>query len=171
MDILRVETMTVNELSPALLSAIQIRRAREFGDDSMTYAHPQWHLLGYLDDVLVAQVGVLQRTIAIGRDLHLIGGVGFLVTEPDYRGRGFAAQIMNGAVAFLKDKLRLSFALLTCKPRLESLYTGMGWRTVSESNVFVQPTGNRACGGLIMIHECGGDSWPGGKIDFCGLPW
>jgi predicted acetyltransferase len=128
----------------------------------MIYAEPQWYIFGYLDEGLVTQVGVLQRTITIGQNPLLIGGIGFLITEPEHRGRGFASKIMKEAMAFLKNELGLPFGLLTCKPRLESLYTGMGWRTIDAPNVFVQPTGNRSCGGLIMIKECGGLSWPEG---------
>ena len=171
MNSFRTEIMTVNELSPKLARSVQLSYEREFGNDSMIYAEPQWYTFGYLNEELATQIGVLQRTIIIGQNALLIGGVSFLITEPENRGRGFASEVMKEAVAFLKNELGLPFGLLTCKLRLESLYIGMGWRTIDEPNVFVQPTGNRSCGGLIMIKECGRFSWPKGKIDLRGLPW
>lgn len=168
---LNIETYTVNELTPEFTDFIQNSQMREFGDDSMVYALPEWYLLGHSAGNPVAQVGVLQRTITVDQKSLLIGGVGFLITEPEHRGRGFATSMMKEAMSFVGTRLGLPYALLTCKPKLESLYSGMGWRTASGLNVFVQPTGSRSCGGLIMVRECGGLSWPDGKIDLCGLPW
>jgi GNAT superfamily N-acetyltransferase len=147
MKSLRIDIKCVNALSPEIARLIQRSYEREFGNDSMIYAEPQWYIFGYLDEGLVTQVGVLQRTITIGQNPLLIGGISFLITEPEHRGRGFASIIMKEAIVFLKNELGLPFGLLTCKPRLESLYTGMGWRTIDAPNVFVQPTGNRSCGG------------------------
>ncbi len=171
MTTLTTEARTVNELTPDLSSFVRRTYDREFGDDSMVYAIPERHILGSLNGEPVTHVGILQRTITIEQKPLLIAGVSFLITEPEHRGKGFASLIMNEAVTFVRNELGLAFGLLTCKPRLESLYAGMGWKTVSEPNVFVQPTGNRSCGGLIMIYECGESLWPTGKIDLCGLPW
>lgn len=171
MSKIEISVNTVNELTPEFADFIRQTHHREFGEDSMVYASPQWYLLGFLMGEPITQVGILQRNITIDNKPLLIAGVAFLITEPEYRGRGYAALIMDEAVNFIVDKLGLPFGLLTCKPRLESLYSGMGWQTVNQPNVFLQPTGNRSCGGLIMIRECGKKSWPEGKIDFCGLPW
>ena len=171
MNNLRIDIKTVNDLTPELSDSIQHAHEREFGSDSMVYSIPQWYIIGYLQDELVAQVGVLQRTITISNKPLLIAGIGFLITEPRHRGRGFATELMKQTDVFVRVKLELSFSLLTCKPRLETLYSGMGWRAVNCPNVFTQPTGNRSCGGLIMINECGGIPWPEGEIDLCGLPW
>jgi aminoglycoside 2'-N-acetyltransferase I len=171
MNSFRIDIKTVNELTPELFDSIQLAHEREFGNDSMLYSNPQWYLLGHLRDELVVQLGVLQRTITVSNKPILIAGVGFLITEPEHRGRGFATELMKHTETFVRKKLELPFCLLTCKPRLEALYSGMGWKTVNCPNVFTQPNGNRSCGGLIMIKECGGISWPDGKIDLCGLPW
>jgi GNAT superfamily N-acetyltransferase len=171
MNNLRIDIKTVSDLTPELSDSIQRAHEREFRNDSMVYSSPQWYLLGYLHDELVVQVGVLQRTIAINNKPLLIAGIGFLITEPQHRGRGFATELMKQTDVFVGDELELPFSLLTCKPRLETFYSGMGRKVVNSPNVFTQPTGNRGCGGLIMIKECGGISWPEGSIDLCGLPW
>ncbi|MDD4051704.1 MAG: GNAT family N-acetyltransferase [candidate division Zixibacteria bacterium] len=130
MSDLKFDINTVNELTPELAGFIQRANEREFGDDSMVYAIPQWYVLGFLQDKPMAQAGVLQRTISVHQKPLLIAGVGFLITEPEYRGRGFATVIIEEAIAFVRNKLELPFGLLTCKPRLETLYSGMGWKTV-----------------------------------------
>lgn len=168
---LEIDIYNVNELTPEVTRFIRRTHDREFGNDSMVYAVPHWYFLGRLQDKPVTRLGILQRTISINGKPLLIAGVGFLITEPQYRGKGLAGALMDQAVVFVRDKLGLPFCLLTCKPRLESLYSGMGWKTTNEQNIFVQPTGNRSCGGLIMVYECGGTPWPGGEIDLCGLPW
>jgi len=166
-----ISISTVNELNPRIAGFIRRAYDREFGDDSMVYANPQWYVLGFLRDEPITQLGVLQRTITVNQNPLLIAGVSFLITEPQYRGRGYATAIMSEAIAFIEHKLSLPFGLLTCKPQLASFYVRMGWKAIAEPNVFVQPTGNRSCGGVIMVNECGGSPWPEGKIDLCGLPW
>jgi GNAT superfamily N-acetyltransferase len=167
----RTDIKTVNELTPELVDFIRRTHDREFGDDLMIYAVPGWYILGYLRGEPVSRVGVLQRTITINQRPLLIAGVSFLVTEPGYRGRGYAIVIMKEAVTFVRNKFGLPFCVKRCKPGLESFYSGMGWRTVDGANVFVQPTGNRSCGGLIMVNEWGEIHWPEGKTDFCGFSW
>lgn len=168
---LRTEIRAVCEFSGELEDFIRRSNDREFGNDSMVYDIPEWYALGFLEKEPVTHAGILHRNIIIGGTPLQIGGISFVVTEPDFRGRGYARVIMDQAIAFVKDDLGLSFCLLTCKPRLESLYTGWGWQTVPGPTVFMQPSGPRGCGGLTMIYRCTEKAWPDGKIDLCGLPW
>jgi GNAT superfamily N-acetyltransferase len=168
---MRVEIASVEKLSAPVAERLAAARAREFGSDPMVYAEPQWYVLGFLDAELVSRVAVLARTITVAGAPLPIGGISFIVTEPAYRGRGFAGRLTREAVAFVRDELACDFALLTCKPRLEGLYAGLGWRSVPGPTLFEQPTGRRACGGLTMIIECGARAWPPGEIDLQGLPW
>jgi GNAT superfamily N-acetyltransferase len=168
---IRIEMAAVSELSLDVARRIQATNEREFGKDSLVYAQPEWFALGFLKRRLVSRVGILQRTISVDGSRFSIGGISFVVTEPDYRGRGFASCLLASAVTFLRNPLQVPFGLLTCKPRLESLYSGLGWLAVPGPTVFDQPSGPHTCGGLTMVIECGGSSWPGGRIDLCGLPW
>lgn len=168
---MRVEIASVDDLSAPVAERLAAATAREFGSDPMVYAEPQWYILGFLGAELVSRVAVLSRTITVGGAPLAVGGISFIVTEPAHRGRGFAGRLTGEAVDFVREELACDFALLTCKPRLESLYTGLGWRSVPGPTVFEQPTGRRACGGLTMIIECGTQQWPPGEIDLQGLPW
>jgi len=171
MATLKTEIKMASELSPELANSIQMAADREFRNDPLVYAAPEWYVLGFLEGALTARVGVLQRTITVGPTPLRIGGICSVVTEAENRRRGIACALMGKAASFLKDELRLPFGLLTCKPRLETFYAKLGWRTVAGPTVFAQADGVRSCGGLTMIVECGGRPWPEGKIDLCGLPW
>jgi len=171
MPTLKIEIKAVNELTPDQASSIRHRNDREFGNDSLVYADAEWFVLGYLTGELATHIGVLQRMVTVGKVPLLIGGVCYLVTEPEHRGCGFGSAVIREAVAFVKNELGQSYSLLTCKPRLEPLYVKTGWRTVTGPTIFGQATGVRRCGRLTMVNECGGRAWPEGEIDLCGLPW
>jgi aminoglycoside 2'-N-acetyltransferase I len=167
----KAEVKRASDLSPEIAKLIRRATEREFGSDPLVYAEPGWYVLGFLEEMLVARVGVLERTITLAKKPLRIGGVCSVVTEPEYRHRGIASTLMGEAVVFLREQRKLPFGLLTCKPRLEPLYARLGWRTVDGSTVFIQEDGMHSCGGLTMVFECAGRSWPEGKINLCGLPW
>lgn len=171
MTISKTEIRATGSLSQNLLEALQKATQREFGSDPLTYAEPEWYVLGFIQGLLVARVGMLSRTITVANESLCVGGVCSVVTEPEYRSCGIASALMRKAVVFLKDQLELPFLLLTCKPRLEPLYNRLGWRSVDGPTVFIQEDGVHSCGGLTMVFECAGKPWPEGKIDLCGLPW
>ena len=56
----KTEIKMASELSPELASSIQRATDREFGDDPLVYAAPEWYVLGFLEGTLTARVGVLQ---------------------------------------------------------------------------------------------------------------
>jgi len=171
MAIPKAEVQRASDVSPEIAELIQQATEREFGSDPLLYAEPEWYVLGFLEGVLVARVGLLERTVTVAKKSLCSGGVCSVVTEPEYRSRGIASALMGEAVAFLEDQLKLPFGLLTCKPRLEPLYARLGWRTVDGPTVFIQEDGTHSCGGLTMVFECAGRPWPEGRIDLCGLPW
>jgi predicted acetyltransferase len=127
--------------------------------------------MGILDGNLVGRIGILQRTISVGQELLPVAGICGVVTISEYRGRGIASALLGESVAFIKRRLGLPFALLTCNLRLEVFYQRLGWKTVCGPTIFTQPGGVRTCGGLTMIVECETRPWPEGAIDLCGLPW
>jgi len=168
---LKTSVITASHLPKELADSIDRRNDREFGSDPLVYDKPEWFILGLLNGELAAHVGVLTRTVKAGSGILRIAGVCYLVTEPEYRERGFASVVMREAEAFVKNELELPFGLLTCRAGLESFYARLGWRKVAGPTTFVQADGVRSCGGLTMINELGGEPWPGGEIDLCGLPW
>jgi GNAT superfamily N-acetyltransferase len=158
-------------LSPERKVALDEMFDREFGRDPLIYADAHWFTMGILDGSLVGRIGILQRTISVGQELLPVAGICGVVTVLEYRDRGIASALLNESVAYIKNRLSLPFALLTCNARLEAFYERLGWRTVNGPTVFTQPDGVRTCKGLTMMLECGPRLWPEGPIDLCGLPW
>ena len=168
---LTIEIKTENDLSEERKVALDQMFQREFGRDPLIYAGADFYTMGILDGSLVGRVGVLERTISVGQELLRVGGICGAVTVPEYRDRGIASALLNESVAFIKNRLSLPFALLTCNLRLEAFYERFGWKTVTGPTVFTQPEGIRTCGGLTMVMECGLRLWPEGPINLRGLPW
>ena len=168
---LTIEIKPDNDLSPERKVALDRMFQREFGRDTLVYALPRWHTMGILHASLVGRVGILDRTISVGQELLRVGGICGVVTAPGYRDRGIAGALLGESVAFVKNRLNLPFALLTCRSKLEVFYQRLGWKTVKGPTVFAQPDGVRTCKGLTMVMEVGPRLWPEGPIDMRGLPW
>lgn len=166
-----VELKPDNDVSPERKIALEEMFNKEFGSHTLIYALPRWHAMGILEGSLVGRVGILERAISVGQELLRVGGICGVVTVPEYRGHGIASTLLDESVAFIKKRLSLPFALLTCNLRLEAFYRRLGWKTVDGPTVFTQPDGVRTCGGLTMVMECGSRPWPEGPIDLRGLPW
>jgi GNAT superfamily N-acetyltransferase len=166
-----IEIKSADDVTDRIKDILDEMYQREFGRDPMIYDMAQWYLLGLLDEDPVGQVGILQREISVGESLFRVGGIHGVVTEPKHRGHGVASVLMRRSIDFIKSELHLPFGLLTCKPRLETFYSRLGWKTAKDLCVFEQPDGLHSCGGLTMVIECGAKPWPEGEIDLRGLPW
>ena len=168
---LTVEIKPDEDLPSERKAALDRMFESEFGHHSLIYDLPSWHTMGILDGNLVGRVGILKRTISLGKELIQLGGVCGVVTAPEFRGRGIGGALVDESVAFIMNSLSLPFALLTCRSELEAFYQRLGWKTVKGPTVFAQPDGVRTCKGLTMITELGSRAWPEGPIDLRGLPW
>jgi GNAT superfamily N-acetyltransferase len=168
---LTIEIKPENDLLPERKVALDKMFQSEFGRHTLIYAYPRWHTMGILEGSLVGRVGILERSISVEEELLRVGGICGVVTVPEYRGRGIASALLGESVAFIKNRLSLPFALLTCRLKLEDFYEKLGWKTVNGPTVFTQPDGVRTCGGLTMVMELGSRLWPEGPIDMRGLPW
>ena len=168
---LTIEIKPENDLPPERKAALDQMFQSEFGHDTLIYALPRWHAMGIVEGSLVGRVGILERTISAGEELLQVSGICGVVTAPGYRGRGIASDLLDESVAFVKNRLSLPFALLTCRLKREAFYERLGWKTVKGPTVFIQPDGLRTCKGLTMVLECGPRVWPEGPIDLRGLPW
>ncbi len=166
-----VETCQADQISPERRAVLDATHQREFGWDPLTYTRPQWYVMGCIGDQLVSRVAMLERTITVGGVYLRIGGVTGVVTEPGWRRRGIASDLVRCAVRFLAKDHSLPYVLLTCQRRLGPFYEKLGWRIVDGPTVYDQPDGRRTCPGLTMIVECHGTAWPDGSIDMQGLPW
>ncbi len=168
---LSVEILATEQVPDERAVLLEAIYQREFGWDRLTYAAPQWYLMGMLADRMVGSLRMLERVISVADVPLRVGGITSVATEPDHRRRGVARKLVGAAIAFLKNDRHLPFVLLTCNRRLGPVYEKLGWRVVPGPTKYSQPDGPRTCPGLTMIFECGPARWPEGPIDMRGLPW
>lgn len=121
---------------------------------------------------LIGHVGALVRSALIDGRPAPVGGIGGVVTAPDYRKRGHARAALAAMQRHLIDDQRVSFLLLFCAVDLCGFYERLGWWVfagvplVQQQGDIVEFTLNRA-----MVHS-GTEAAPrGGTLDLRGAPW
>jgi aminoglycoside 2'-N-acetyltransferase I len=121
---------------------------------------------------LTCHVGALVRSAMIDGRPTPIGGIGGVVTAPDYRKRGHARAALGKMQQHLINDQRVSFLLLFCPAELCGFYERLGWRVfagtaqVLQQDEVVAFTLNRA-----MVRS-GTEAAPrGGTLDLRGAPW
>lgn len=139
---------------------------------AFTWASPQWSVLVWDEDELVAKVGLLKREIISNGETKSIGGVGGVMTHPQRQGQGLASQAMREAARLFDEELKVAYALLFCLPHLVEYYKRLKWKPF-EGQVFVeQPNGKIefSANGAMMLDIK--ESAPlNGILDLKGLPW
>ena len=152
-------------------AALQALFDRQFAGSSFRWAAPQWHVLASIDGALAASARLFERGIAVaGQSMH-VGGVGGVMTLPEWRHRGLASLTLRRAAAFMRDELKVEFALLLCRDAVAPVYARLGWQFVAGPTTFDQPSGRATYPRRTMVLTLGKVSWPHGPIDLCGLPW
>ncbi len=135
------------------------------------WADPFWYVLGRLDGRIVSMVGVLTRKIRVGQQVITVAGVGGVATHPDYQRRGLAGQLMQRAADFMRDELRVPFALLVCSDLRVHYYAKFGWQLIGSQMRFDYQGKKRTFKDNVMVLSLAGESWPEGTVDLCGNPW
>jgi predicted acetyltransferase len=184
-----IEIVATADLSPAYFQDMMSWLYAGFGDDGFGYTwnRADYHLLGTIDDSptagqntpglrwygrqVVTHLDISPRQARVGQSPLCLGGIGGVITLPEYRRRGFAAQALHAAQQFIVDTLKADFGLLICSPMMTTYYRKFGWQLVSDVLVCDQPKGKVRFSGPVMILPGQKQFWPQGEIDLCGLPW
>jgi aminoglycoside 2'-N-acetyltransferase I len=142
----------------------------EEGDDTQ-WSDVDWHILITMDGMLVSHVEIVERDAQVGRDRLKLGGIGGVMTLPEWRGRGLAQAGMRKAQEFICEEMDADFGLLMCDPKMVTFYARLGWFEVDAPLVYDHPCGKRTFDDVVMVLSCTGRAWPDGMIDLCGYPW
>lgn len=137
----------------------------------ITWSDHDWMVLGFIKGELVSQLCLLKRKILVGQESILVAGLGGLATYPQFRRRGYAAQLLNEAEIFMGKVIRAQFGLLICDPVLQTYYAACGWINAAQSIQYLQDGQNRTLDTSVMILPLTDQVWPQGNIDVCGSPW
>lgn len=158
-------------LSPQRQAELQALFDAQFVNSSFQWAPPQWHTLATVDDELVAYVRLFERTITVGGQQLRVGGVGGVMTLPEWRRCGLASAALRRGAEFLHAERQLEFALLLCRDEVANVYAQLGWTSVDGPTTFDQPAGRATYPRQTMVLTFDATPWPSGPIDLCGLPW
>ncbi|KAA0073844.1 GNAT family N-acetyltransferase [Tardiphaga sp. P9-11] len=135
------------------------------------FAYPELRVIVEDDGQPVCHVGLYRREGMWKGRATRIGGVGGVITHPDYRKRGLASVALTAALHTLKDERATDFALLFCEPHNLDFYTRRNWKPFI-GEVYAEQHGERVRFDVMTPlvsylkrapHE--------GEMDLCGLPW
>jgi predicted GNAT family N-acyltransferase len=177
---MKLEFVATDQLSDQQKNSIQKLRSAVYPPEMLatlpglafTWASPQWSVLVWDEDELVAKVGLLVRELISNGEIKSIGGVGGVMTHPARQGQGLASQAMREASRLFDEELKVAYALLFCRPHLVEFYKNLSWKPF-EGQVFVeQPQGKiefSVNGAMVLDIK---ESAPlNGLLDLNGLPW
>lgn len=140
-------------------------------EDGIVWADTEYYALGILDGNIVSIVCLLTREVCVGGQPIQIAGIGGVATHPHFQRQGFAGLLLQHSESFIREQLRVPFALLVCSPEREAYYQKYGWKTIPDPMVFNTPGGKQTWTELTMVLSLSRQSWPPGLVDLCGSPW
>ncbi len=169
----KIEISPVAQMTPAELTQIKDWLWQVFAVEvaEYTWAEAEWHVRAWMGEYLVGHVDITERHALAGGQPVWLGGVGGVVTLPEWRRQGIAAEMLRQVDQFLYHPLGADFGLLVCKRGLAPYYARQGWQAVPGPLRFDQPGGKVTFDETVMVLPSRKTAWPAGIIDLCGLPW
>jgi GNAT superfamily N-acetyltransferase len=170
---MEIEAKRTGELTESERARIDAWLIQQFAEESDDYewSDVNWHVMLRVDGQLVSHVEIVERTGTVDGEPVKLGGIGGVVTLPEWRGRGLATAALARATALMRDELQVAFGLLICGQNMIPFYGRLGWHVVEGPLVFDQPDGKVVFDDVTMVLPCASEFWPAGTIDLCGLPW
>lgn len=76
---------------------------------------------------LVSAVQICERRIRVGNTILLMGGIGNVGTDPDFRGKGYSTQLLRDSIGAM-ESAGMDFSVLYTG--IHSFYERLGWRAI-----------------------------------------
>lgn len=118
----------------------------------------------------VSTCGLLRQQVELCTASLEVGGIGGVVTRPDFRGRGYAGKLLEEALRIFCDEWLLDAGMLFCRDALIPFYRERGWQVLEAPVSILQPIGTITCPTPVMVHPFH-TPWPSGPIHIDSLPW
>ncbi len=135
------------------------------------FAHADLRVLVENDGQVVCHAGIYWRDAVWNGNKIRIGGIGGVMTHPDFRRRGLASLALTAATHTLKEERATDFAMLFCEPDNAEFYRKRGWKLFT-GEVFAEQAGQRERFDLLQPHVFYLKRAPHeGELDLRGLPW
>lgn len=112
----------------------------DFGGRSFFQTRHSWRHLIRNDGQIVAHLAVQLRAVRLGEDLLTIAGIADVATDPDHRGLGHAATLLQAAIATARQS-QASHVLLFGTAKL---YPAAGFRPIRNPLTYIDLTGARS---------------------------
>jgi predicted N-acetyltransferase YhbS len=111
----------------------------DFGGRSFFQTRHTWrHVLRH-DGQIIAHLAVQLRAVRLGQDLRTIAGIADVATDPDHRGKGHAARLLQAALGTARHSAAQHVLLFgTAK-----LYPSAGFRPTRNPLTYLDLTGAR----------------------------
>ena len=166
----RAQIVSAPDVSSELREELRHGFEIEFGRADR-WRDPDHYALLHLDGQLAGRLGILDTKVSVGGRIVRVGGIGGVVTKPDFRGRGIASEMLSRAADFMKNDLRVEFGLLLCRHEVSPVYSKLGWLIVPGPTTFTRSGVAATYPNDTMILRLADNEWPFGPIDMLGLPW
>ncbi|MHB0997995.1 MAG: GNAT family N-acetyltransferase [Armatimonadota bacterium] len=88
---------------------------------------PEYTRVCVLDNKLVSAIQICERKVRIGSSVIVMGGIGNVGTDPDFRGKGYSTRLLQDCVHTMYDS-RIDFSTLFTG--INPFYERVVWRTV-----------------------------------------
>ncbi len=166
-----------SDVPPDTFAALERYDVEAFDGNTMaasyTWADPLWRVVICWGSEIAGQVCLIERDCQVGGQAIRLGGIGGVLTRPEFRGRGLASIGMTAATEFFRDLRPVDYVLLVCESHLVKFYGGMGWELVSGPLWVEHPERGRVMMNDVypMVMALRDRAWPGGAIELMGLPW
>ena len=161
-----------------VIPAAEKKALFEWGTDifSASLYNAKWrgtdhHVVGYVAGRPAVHVGLVAHRISVGSTKALVGGIGSVVTAPEFQKQGRARECLLWSHAYMQSELGVEFGYLFCPERLVKFYSSLGWKKLSDEVVVDQPGQTGVPAPLCSMVLEFSTPWPGGRVDLGSLPW
>lgn len=103
------------------------RTPREFFDTAWRldpHDAPELHRVGVLDGRIVSAARIVKKTIHVGCAELTLGGIADVATHPDFRGRGYAPEVLKDCIRYMDDS---GYHLSMLFTGIQAFYRRLGW--------------------------------------------
>jgi GNAT superfamily N-acetyltransferase len=171
-----IKNIKHTDLSPAEAEELQHHIQSEFGHvpfvQRHTWAQPDWSFIKYENGKIATFYNVVLRDVSIDGAMYKVAGVNNVITPKEYRGKGYATELLRATEQFFFNELGCKYGLLLCADALLPFYSRLGWYTVHTTLYYQQPTGKQLYDSNVMLLSPEGQPRIAPELlDLNGLPW
>lgn len=136
----------IKSLIPSELEEIKSFLITCFDDNpdfiNTAYTNPDLDecLLLYSNNKLIGHIGINKRVINYQNKTYILGGIGDVAIDGQYRNQGLGNKLMKEVNQVLKEE-NYDLGVLFCHPKLDNFYSSCGWTPKNNGKIFATVNG------------------------------